>query len=391
MKLGMAPENIRQNNQINVIKILKKKPYTHKQLANKLKLSNTAIQNIVYSLQTKNLITETKQLINKTGRPSILVSLNVNNFYTIKITFSKMNEVNVDAHDFSKKLLLHKQSEYIIHDTNDANKIIAKLINEIIDAPSLKDKTLCNIVMAVPGIVNNENLVVTTALNNNSAPYDPYSFLKENFSCDIIISDDKINYSQGELTNNKELNQSDIILFFQMPAPSISLVINKSIYRGANGFFGEIGFISEHLVTSQKINFRKQNQTNIDHALSLIVVMDEINKELLPSENKIRSISDLAILLNKKHPLVTKKISQHCDRLSSFILNLSILFDFDTIVFPGEFAPLKEYYFEKLQQALAEYAFSPVKLLLGNNLIDSSDNGILDMAIERGLNKILSK
>ena len=51
MKLGMAPENIRQNNQINVIKILKKKPYTHKQLANKLKLSNTAIQNIVYSLQ----------------------------------------------------------------------------------------------------------------------------------------------------------------------------------------------------------------------------------------------------------------------------------------------------------------------------------------------------
>lgn len=390
MKLGMVPTNIRQNNQLNVIRILKKKPYTHKQLAEKLKLSNTAIQNIVSSLQKKNLITVEKHLINKTGRPSALVTLNTNSFYTIKVVFGNTCDLNVSAYDFSKKLLLKKESSYIKFDTDNINETIARLTNEIIADNSLKDKTLCNIVVAVPGIVNNDNLVVTTSLNNNTAPYDPYSYLSKFFSCDIIITDDKINYAQGELTNNKDLKESNVILFFHMPAPSISLAINKTIYRGANGFFGEIGFVPEHLVTAQKINFREQNQTNIDHALSLIEVINEINKELSTQDNKISSISDISNLLEKKHPLVTEKISKHCDHLCSFILNLSIIFDFDTLVFPGEFAPLKKYYFEKLQQTLLEYAFSPIKLLLGNSYIDSSNNGILDMAIEHGLYSIIN-
>ena len=63
--------------------------------------------------------------------------------------------------------------------------------------------------------------------------------------------------------------------------------------------------------------------------------------------------------------------------------------DFDTLVFNGEFAPLKEYYFDRIQQTLEKHAFAPVKLLLGNDFLDN--NGILDMAIERGLNKILKQ
>ncbi len=386
MKLGMAPSNIRHNNQLSVIKFLRKKPYTNKQLANKLKLSNTAIQNIVSSLQSKNLITVTKELINKTGRPSTLVALNINNFYIVKVFFGNENTIKVNAFDLSKKLLLFKESSYIKHDMEDANKTIARLINEIIADYSLKGKTLFNIVMEIPGIVNNDNVVITTALNNNSAPYDPYSFLIKQFSCDIIISDDKINYAQGELTNNKDLSHSNVIVFLQMPSPSISLAINKSIYRGANGFFGEIGFVSEHLTTHEKISIREQNKTNIDYATSLTNVIIDISNKLYHNE-KTCSISEVANLLNENHPFVVEKISEHCNRLCSFILNLSILYDFDTLVFNGEFAPLKDYYFEKIQQTIEKHAFAPIKLLLGNNFVDN--NGIIDMAIERGFEKLL--
>ena len=388
MKLGFTPQDIRHNNQLNVIKLLKKKPHTHKQLATKLDLSNTAIQNILSSLLLKELVVVEKQLINKTGRPSTVVSLNTEKFFTILVFFNN-TQVQISAYSFSKTLLAEIKAFYTPFNMDSANQVITESIRKMLSYDNLKYRTLCNISFSLPGLVTNDNVVATTSLNHNKEPYDPYSFFSKQFSCDILINDLKVNYTQGEYSTNKELKQQNVIAFYSITFPTLSLIINKQIYRGANGFFGEIGFLSDTLSTFPNENIRQLSPNNIDHTVSLNNVIDEITKNLYPDRNETLTLNEVADLLNSQHPLVVEKINNHCNRLCAFILNLSILFDFDALVFSGEIAPLKDYYFDKLNEFLTKNAFAPIKLILGNDSNVSTLIGSLNNAIDSGYNKLL--
>ncbi len=267
------------------------------QLARNTGLNRSTISYIVNSLMDENLIYESSQKVLTGGRASNLLYFNYN-FHEIFLIDLQSKKVKV----FITNLLGEQLALYnypIVHQEQNSIQVLKEIITSITNAhPNIKHAGL-----SIHG-------TITTTINQINSPFYNYDF-------DELVTIFKENDLYLMMENESNIQTTGIKCIYEPKATNLinihikdgigsGQIMNGQLYRGANGFAGEIGHSIalynglECQCGNRGCLEKYASESALEHQLldkcNLIITMENIN-ELLTNKDVLSIYTQVVDLL----------------------------------------------------------------------------------------------
>ncbi len=233
---------VRELNLSSVLQLIHNEaPLSRAQLAARTGLNKSTISSLVDDLMTRELIHETGMNSVGTGRPAIMLEINPRAGCIVGVQFG-VDFVAAVLTDFVGNILWRKQTAS--DETESQEKTIQQVLDLTREAIAAADRLghlLLGIGLALPGTVDihQGNLVFAPNLRWHNVP------LREIFSqstgFEVRLENDANAAAVAEHLFGKARHCSDFIFVFAGVGIGGGLFLNGRLYRGKNGFAGEIG------------------------------------------------------------------------------------------------------------------------------------------------------
>ncbi|MBT1247695.1 MULTISPECIES: ROK family protein [unclassified Thermosipho (in: thermotogales)] len=235
----------------------KEKVVTAKILSEKLNLEKSTVSRNVAKLRNLNILVKTKELpaSSQGGRKTVVYSFNKDLSYILGISIEQDGIEYIKTNLFSEIIFKRKISKKI------SSENIIDEINRIV----LKNEGIIAIGISIPGIVKNNTVVYSEALNIKNLNFNKH------FSIPTFVEKDAI---CGALKYSLLKNS---ILYFQLSIPyfinepvgfGVGIIINGLPVYGTNHLSGEYK-ISKTLI-DQRLSFSKFTLIDIKDFLKFI-------------------------------------------------------------------------------------------------------------------------
>lgn len=325
--LGKNQSYCREINFELVIDLLRQKPHSATQLADILKLSNATMSSIIKDLSELGMIdVASSASVKGSGRKQV--------FYELNEQFGLILVVNMVRHSADISVTNIKEesiasASMVIDGINEdsTQKVILKANELLFNCKS--DAPLKNIVISVSGLVKDKT-------EGNEKHFVQAAFEKQFHDVPTYLTNDGNLITYGELSKgvfSKENNGIVVLLDYGIGG---SVVIDKALFKGDNGYSGELG----HLVCAENGELEY-----IEDVISLRVLMDKAGKIV----NKKLKIEDLFALYksNKEvHDLVIRSASI----LGECLRSLIDVTDITNIVIAGRVSEFGDEYLEAVKK-----------------------------------------
>ena len=215
-----------------VINLLRQKPHSATQLADILQLSNATMSSIVKDLLDMKMIVVSESLsIKGSGRKQV--------FYELNSKFGLILVVNI-AHRSADISVTNIKEECIASETmaiSDINEVEVQKV--ILKATQLlftcqNEATLKNIIISMTGLVKDET-------ETSEKHFVQAAFEKQFHGVPTYLTNDGNLISYGELSKGVFSKEKNGIMMLVDYGIGGSFVINQELFRGDNGFAGEMG------------------------------------------------------------------------------------------------------------------------------------------------------
>ncbi|MEH7483764.1 ROK family protein, partial [Neobacillus drentensis] len=155
-----------------------------------------------------------------------------------------VDSINGILTDLKGNIVLN-QYHHLEKPSLDKNKdvlfsMIKELTNQIPDSPY----GLIGIGLCVPGLVNTEQKVIFTPNIVWNYELDLKSLIEQEFQVPVFIENEANAGAYGEKVFGAAKNYENIIYVSVGTGIGIGIVINNDLYRGVNGFAGEMGHLT---------------------------------------------------------------------------------------------------------------------------------------------------
>ncbi|WP_432664143.1 ROK family transcriptional regulator [Wukongibacter baidiensis] len=326
------------NRSILLSKILEYEEYegiSRIELSKQANLSKSTVSLIIEELISSGLIKEVGEgnSTKKGGRKPIKIKLNPYYGYILSIKVKKNISTYIISNLFGEVF-----TEEIIENCDCyGDELVERIANNckaLISKNS--DLDIIAISMSIPGNVDSKNgsVLFSPEIRLNNCKIREYFNENTNIECDVYVENDVNMTIIGEKWKGKGRNYKDFALVMVGSGVGCSMVLNDKIYRGSNGFAGEIGYmvLSKNAINNEYSTLDKfgyfEGKTSMAALLEKLELKDikEINKKL---EN-----ADVE---------VSVEVEKIIDYLSIGIANITSLLNPEVVILSGSILNLKDH------------------------------------------------
>ncbi len=328
--LGKNQSYCREINFELVIDLLRKAPRSATQLADTLKLSNATMSSIIKDLLDLGMIDVSKsESIKGSGRKQV--------FYTLNEKFGLILVVNM-VHHRADITITNIKEECIVSDSmfideinEEATRKVILKANELL-FNSHSEAPLKNIVISISGLVKDKT-------EGSEKHFVQAAFEKQFHNIPTYLTNDGNLITYGEISKGALADASNGAVILLDYGIGGAFVINKELYKGDNGYSGEMG----ELLCEE--NGRLEY---LEDVISLRCLLEKaqtiVNRKL-----KMEELFELYKSNEEVHRLVLKSAAQLGKSLRSLIMVL----DITNVVLAGRVSNFGEEYLEEVRKETA--------------------------------------
>lgn len=222
--------------------IIKNSPISRAELSKVTGLNKSTVSSQINTLIDRNLVFEIGQGQSSGGRRPVMLVFNKKAGYAIGIDLGA-EFINGILTDLEGSVIASKYKESAAPFTEEAIEMVFSIIEELISEVPESHYGLVGIGVSVPGIVDKRQDVVFTP-NSNWIVRDLKSMIEQKFFVPVLIENEANAGAYGEKVFGAAKNLSNIIYVSIGTGIGIGIIINHDLYRGYNGFSGEMGHMT---------------------------------------------------------------------------------------------------------------------------------------------------
>ena len=331
--LGKNQSYCREINFELVIDLLRKEPRSATQLADTLKLSNATMSSIIKDLLDLGMIDVAKSMsVKGSGRKQV--------FYTLNEKFGLILIINM-VHHRADISITNSKEESIISDSmtideideDSTQKVILKA-NELL-FNSHSDAQLKNIVISISGLVKDKT-------EGSEKHFVQAAFEKQFHNVPTYLTNDGNLITYGELSKGALANCNNGAVVLLDYGIGGSFVANKELFRGDNGYSGEMGFLL--CENNGKLEY-------LEDVASLRILLDKagnvVNRKL-----KMEDLFELYKTNNDIHQMVIES----ANKVGKALRSLIAVTDISNIVLAGRVAKFGDDYINEVRRVASKIA-----------------------------------
>lgn len=221
-------------------------PISRADIARKTNLTAQTVSNIVSRLLERKLILISDKLQKQRGAPSTNLVINPEGAYSVGIDFNRDHLTGILV-DLDGKVVSKYFYEVDNPEPGEAVRLIAETIQLLKNFPDDKEAYFTGVGIGLPGpLIINENNEVSNSINPKAFPnwknVPIVALLQEQIDTLILIENNASAAAIGELWYGAGKNQSDFLYVFMGAGLGGGVVLNGSIFEGANRNAGELGY-----------------------------------------------------------------------------------------------------------------------------------------------------
>ena len=246
--MANSPKNstfMKLQNRNEILKIIHKEPISRAELARITGLTRAAISIIVDELMDRNIIIETGTGEVDLGRKPVILDINPSSFYIIGLDISRAHYsiglVNMKGQVVEKKRtpLQHQMNPF------DTIKLVIKEISTILREKNIGEDKILGLGISAPGPLDVKNGIILNPPNFDMwKNVHVVDLLKEAFKFNIFIDNNSVALALAEKNFGIGKTLNSFILLVIDTGIGAGIVINDNLYRGREGFGGEVGHTS---------------------------------------------------------------------------------------------------------------------------------------------------
>lgn len=308
---------------------------TKTQIAQSSGLSFSSVSNICTTLVSDNLISITENISPSGGRRAAVVNFLDNYGYSIVIDLHHSKYASVGILNLRNKLKTFE--EFPIDAEEDSLESVIHKIKRVSDrlTKTVKGKRI-GICVGCVGVINRNS---GTVIESNCKLLDGMNlrrYISEIFPDELVLVENDANLSCLSQINRFDGRNKSLLLIQIVQSVGLGIGINGDVFRGANGFAGEI---EGNRLFESAIGSR---------FLYKLITLDSIAQDLgekISFETQMEAIlycNDLASRYNKGEKKVIARIDIASDMLGEICSELNNLFDPNAIAICGDLSGLSQ-------------------------------------------------
>jgi N-acetylglucosamine repressor len=233
----------KMNQKVLLNEIVSNSPISRARLSEITGLNKSTVSSQVNTLIEKNLIFEIGQGQSSGGRKPVMLVFNKNAGYSIGIDIG-VDNINAILTDLKGNIVID-QHQQLEKPSLDKNKdVLFSMIKDLIKKMPDSPYGLIGIGLCVPGLVDTEQKVIFTPNIDWNYNLDLKSLIEQEFQVPVFIENEANAGAYGEKVFGAAKNFNNLIYVSVGTGIGIGIVINNDLYRGVNGFAGEMGHLT---------------------------------------------------------------------------------------------------------------------------------------------------
>lgn len=362
---GIGLRSLRQRNLHAVATFLMRspEPLNLSEIAAGTGLSRPLIEAFVKELDQLDLTREAPSLVGTKGRPARRIRFNVAAGFTLG--------VDIGAHtcralltDLSGSAVSQAHHAVSPHLSARARLDTAvQTAQETIKTTGIGPQQLCAIGIGTSGIVDLDGAVVRADFVNDWQDAPITARFSETFDAPVYVDNDTRMAAMAELWSSTTFNKNFLYLRLGF-RPSVALVIDGKVFKGASGAAGEIGLIS---------------------GSSWNLAMEHINSsplipETTPSDQVTTRMVELA---QGNNPGALAAFEAQSQTIAAGMIMLCAAFDPATIIVGGGMSRSHELLLPRLEELLGAGFFNKIPISVSNHGHDDVCLGAAFAALQK--------
>ena len=340
--------NLRVENQLKFINLLRHGPQSINYLADQTNISFTASNKIVDQLESFGVLNKEslKPSEKKRGRTPSLVSINTSVGVTCAIDFSSQDLI-ITINDLVGNVIVKRVLSDVSFIEEKTLSQVVKEIKQMLSLKEIQKRPLLGICIASPGMISKntgeieESFRVKAASTISLSNYFFNEFgVKTNIYNDVKIS------CLGETIEGCIPKEARNYLYVHLGnGCGTALVVDKKVYQGKNGFSGELSNIKDNPTNNRLYGLR-----------SIALKAEEIDSTISYSgKDLVVNVEKLVEEYKKENPVLLKAIDETAKADAIQLIAYNDLLDLEYIVIEGPVLLFKEYFKESLLKYIKQY------------------------------------
>lgn len=233
---------VRETNLSLVLRLIHNQaPVSRAQLAVMTGLNKSTVSSLVDELLARNLVHETGSNMGGAGRPATLIEVNPQVGYVVGVELG-VDFVSVAVTDFLGNIVWRRRED--AEPSEDQNKMIQQtlhIVKEALTTGRRKGYHFLGMGLATPGTVdvNKGILIFAPNLHWRNVPF--VKIFSEQTKLNVFVENDANSAAIAEHLFGAARQCQNFIFVFAGVGIGGGLFLNGKLYRGKNGYAGEIG------------------------------------------------------------------------------------------------------------------------------------------------------
>ncbi|WP_405102366.1 ROK family protein [Oceanobacillus sp. FSL H7-0719] len=232
----------KENKFIVLEKILHNFPISRADIASSTGLNKGTVSSLVNELLKEDIISESGPGKSSGGRRPVMLLFNQLAGYSIGIDLG-VNYILGVLTDLKGKICAEQQTNFSNLTYEEILEEMYKITDSLIAAAPESPYGIVGIGIAVPGVVNKDKKIML-APNLNWRNVDLKSTFEQRYSVPVTIENEANAGAYGEKNFGIGKSFNNIIYVSVGIGIGVGLILNGQLYRGNNGFSGELGHMT---------------------------------------------------------------------------------------------------------------------------------------------------
>ncbi len=241
-KIGsLSQEQIRERNRVQVIRMMKQhKETTKHQLSHELKLSIPTITSNVNLLMAEGIVEEAGVAESTGGRKPVILRFNPNARYSFGVNISP-ERVSVMLMNLNCDCIIKKDIPYDEQIGFQGNlDVVHDLIITMILDEEVTDEQILGIGIALPGLVDEDRMILNHAPNLGVKDYD-FGIFANRFTYPVFIENEANVAAFAETIEGRHENMNHVVYISITEGVGTGIIIDNQIYKSTHKKAGEFG------------------------------------------------------------------------------------------------------------------------------------------------------
>jgi len=241
---GINFENVKKSNRSAILKLLNNMgPMSRKDIAEAVGLTPASVTLICAELLEAGIITELGEAKESTrvGRKKILVSLNREYKYVFCVGI-ETEETYISITDLMGKVI---KSTSLVTDSSIKPeaflKAVADSFKTLMWESELNKDQILGVGVSIPGKVDSEQGISINTYNIWDTPVNVKAILEAELGIPVFVDNNVKAYALSELLFGTGRQDDNLLVLKWGPGVGSAIIVDNSIFQGANGMAAEIG------------------------------------------------------------------------------------------------------------------------------------------------------